>query len=63
MNERVGAIVVTSEPVDAAALQQWCAERIAKYKTPELIVFADEVPLTDMSKVDRKAVVRLVTGG
>ncbi|HVT64645.1 MAG TPA: AMP-binding protein [Mycobacteriales bacterium] len=63
MNERVGAIVVTSEPVDAATLQQWCAERIAKYKTPELIVFADEVPLTDMSKIDRKAVVRLVTGG
>ena len=63
MNERVGAVVVTSEPVDAATLQQWCAERIAKYKTPELIVFADEVPLTDMNKVDRKAVVRLVTGG
>jgi long-chain acyl-CoA synthetase len=63
MNERVGAVVVTSEPVDAAVLQQWCAERIAKYKTPELIVFADEVPLTDMSKIDRKAVVRMVTGG
>jgi long-chain acyl-CoA synthetase len=63
MNERVGAVVVTSESVDAATLQQWCAERIAKYKTPELIVFADEVPLTDMSKVDRKAVVRMVTGG
>jgi long-chain acyl-CoA synthetase len=63
MNERVGAVVVTSEPVDVATLQQWCAERIAKYKTPELVVFADEVPLTDMSKVDRKAVVRMVTGG
>jgi long-chain acyl-CoA synthetase len=61
MNERVGAVVVTSEPVSAAELQQWCAERIAKYKTPELLVFADEVPLTDMSKVDRKAVVRIVT--
>jgi long-chain acyl-CoA synthetase len=62
MNERVGAVVVTTEPVDAATLQQWCVDRIAKYKTPELIVFADEVPLTDMSKIDRKAVVRLVTG-
>ena len=62
MNERVGAIVVTTEPLDAAVLQQWCAERIAKYKTPELVVFADEVPLTDMGKVDRKAVVRIVTG-
>ncbi|MGN6474127.1 MAG: class I adenylate-forming enzyme family protein [Mycobacteriales bacterium] len=63
MNERVGAVVVTSEPVDVATLQQWCAERIAKYKTPELVVFADEIPLTDMSKVDRKAVVRIVSGG
>jgi long-chain acyl-CoA synthetase len=63
MNERVGAVVVTSEPVDVAALQQWCAERIAKYKTPELVTFADEVPLTDMGKVDRKAVLRLLSGG
>ncbi|HEX3706624.1 MAG TPA: acyl-CoA synthetase, partial [Mycobacteriales bacterium] len=63
MNERVGAIVVTSEPVDVDTLQQWCAERIAKYKTPELVVFAAEVPLTDMGKVDRKAVARIVTGG
>jgi long-chain acyl-CoA synthetase len=63
MNERVGAIVVTSEPVDVATLQQWCGERIAKYKTPELVVFAGEVPLTDMGKVDRKAVARIVTGG
>jgi long-chain acyl-CoA synthetase len=50
LNERVGAVVVTSEPVDVPALQRWCAERIAKYKTPELVVFADEVPLTDMNK-------------
>jgi long-chain acyl-CoA synthetase len=62
LNHRVGAVVVVSEPVDAATLQQWCAERIAKYKTPEYLVFADEVPLTDMNKVDRKAVVRLAKG-
>jgi long-chain acyl-CoA synthetase len=62
MNERVGAIVVVAEPLESAALQQWCAERIAKYKTPELVVFADEVPLTDMGKVDRKAVARIVAG-
>ncbi|MBV9485200.1 MAG: long-chain fatty acid--CoA ligase, partial [Frankiaceae bacterium] len=63
LNERVGAVVVVSEPVDVAELQTWCAERIAKYKTPELVVFADEVPLTDMSKVDRKAVVRIIQEG
>jgi long-chain acyl-CoA synthetase len=62
LNERVGAVVVVSDMVDVAELQTWCAERIAKYKTPELVVFVDQVPLTDMSKIDRKAVVRLVQG-
>jgi long-chain acyl-CoA synthetase len=62
LNERVGAVVVTSEPVDVTDLQQWCTERIAKYKTPELVVFADEVPLTDMGKIDRKAIVRIIRG-
>lgn len=62
LNERVGAVVVTSGPVDVTALQQWCADRIAKYKTPELVVVADEVPLTDMGKVDRKAVIEMVRG-
>jgi long-chain acyl-CoA synthetase len=63
LNERVGAVVVTSEQLDVADLQRWCAERIAKYKTPELVVFADEVPLTDMNKIDRKTVVRMVQEG
>jgi long-chain acyl-CoA synthetase len=62
LNERVGAVVVTTEAVDVADLQRWCTERIAIFKTPELVVFADEVPLTDMNKVDRKAVIRLVKG-
>jgi long-chain acyl-CoA synthetase len=60
LNERVGAVVVVSAPVEVADLQTWCAERIAKFKTPERVVFVDAVPLTDMSKIDRKAVVRLV---
>lgn len=62
LNHRVGAVVVVSKPIDAATLKQWCAERIAKYKTPEYLVFADEVPLTDMNKVDRKAVIQLAKG-
>jgi acyl-CoA synthetase (AMP-forming)/AMP-acid ligase II len=59
LNERVGAVVVVRDPVDVAALQQWCADRIARYKTPELVAFVDEVPLTDMGKVDRNAVVAM----
>jgi acyl-CoA synthetase (AMP-forming)/AMP-acid ligase II len=62
LNERVGAVVVTDAPVTIEELQRWCMDRIARYKAPELVVFADEVPLTDMSKIDRKAVVRMVKG-
>jgi long-chain acyl-CoA synthetase len=62
LNERVGAVVVVSDPVDVAALQRWCADRIAKYKAPEYVGFVDEVPLTDMGKVDRAAVARIARG-
>ena len=62
-NERVGAVVVTDNTaLDVDTLRDWCAQRIAKYKAPELVAFVDEVPLTDMGKVDRKTVVRIVQG-
>lgn len=60
LHHRVGAVVVVREPVPPDDLRQWCAERIARFKTPELIAFVDEVPLTDMNKIDRKEVARLV---
>ena len=62
LNQRVGAVVVSREPTSVRELQEWCAKSIARYKTPELVAFADEIPLTDMGKVDRKAVVRLLGG-
>jgi long-chain acyl-CoA synthetase len=62
LNERVGALVV-AEGVTGDELVAWCAERIANYKKPERIVFATEVPLTDLGKVDRKAVVRRISEG
>ena len=62
LNERVGALVV-ADGVTAEDLVAWCAGRIASYKKPERIVFAAEVPLTDLGKVDRKAVVRRISEG
>ena len=59
LNERVGALVV-ADGVTADELKQWCTGRIATYKKPERIAFADEIPLTDLGKVDRKAVVRRI---
>jgi long-chain acyl-CoA synthetase len=62
LNERVGAVVVTSSDVTVAELQDFCAGRLAKYKTPERVRFVDAVPLTDLGKVDRRAVRGLLDG-
>lgn len=62
LNERVGALVV-ADGVSADELKDWCTGRIATYKKPERVAFASEIPLTDLGKVDRKAVVRRITSG
>jgi long-chain acyl-CoA synthetase len=62
MNERVGAVVVITGAVSVEELQGFCADKLARYKTPERVRFVNEVPLTDMGKVDRRAVVRLLVG-
>jgi long-chain acyl-CoA synthetase len=59
LNERVGAVVV-ADGVSAEELIEWCAGRIAVFKRPERVVLADAVPLTDLGKVDRKAVIRVI---
>ncbi|MDX6284796.1 MAG: hypothetical protein QOG53_281 [Frankiales bacterium] len=62
MNERVGAVIVTATNVTVDELQEFCAGKLARYKTPERVLFVDEVPLTDLGKTDRRAIVRLLTG-
>jgi long-chain acyl-CoA synthetase len=63
LHERVGAVVVVDTDVTVGELQQFCAGKLARYKTPERVAFVDEVPLTDLGKVDRRAVVRLLLDG
>lgn len=47
-------------PTDAAAapnladLRAWCAERMATYKAPDALVIVAELPLTAMSKIDKR---------
>jgi acyl-CoA synthetase (AMP-forming)/AMP-acid ligase II len=62
LNERVGALVV-ADGVTSGELVAWCEGRIATYKKPERIAFADEIPLTDIGKVDRKAVAHRIQEG
>jgi acyl-CoA synthetase (AMP-forming)/AMP-acid ligase II len=64
----VGVAVVV--PLDPAApppladLRAFLADRLAAYKAPEAVRIVDELPLTPMQKVDRRALAaREASGG
>ncbi|QSG02263.1 Acyl-CoA synthetase (AMP-forming)/AMP-acid ligase II [Natranaeroarchaeum sulfidigenes] len=61
--ERVGALVVVSdgetpelERPDSEALRAYCRDRLAGYKLPRTIEFADTLPRTPSGTIDRTAV-------
>jgi O-succinylbenzoic acid--CoA ligase len=63
--ERVAALVVLADGADLSAedLRDYCRERLAGYKLPRTVAFADELPRTASGTVDREAVeARLETG-
>ncbi|HKN90638.1 MAG TPA: AMP-binding protein [Acidimicrobiia bacterium] len=53
--ERVAAAVVVKEAVEPAALEAFCAERIAGYKRPRRLEVWDDIPLSPVGKVLRRA--------
>jgi len=55
LGERVGAVVVVSEPVTVEELLRHCASELATYKVPEYLEFSDDLPVTAMGKPDRQA--------
>jgi long-chain acyl-CoA synthetase len=58
--ESVKAWVVLKpeEQLDAADIQAWCKERLAKYKVPSEVEFRDELPKTTVGKILRRELVR-----
>ena len=60
--ERVCAVVVTSEPIEADVLIAHCRERLAGFKTPRRVEFADTLPRNAGGKV-LKHVLRSRFGG
>jgi long-chain acyl-CoA synthetase len=55
LGERVGAVVVVSEPCAAESIVGHCASQVASFKVPEYVGFADELPVSVLGKLDRKA--------
>jgi acyl-CoA synthetase (AMP-forming)/AMP-acid ligase II len=57
----VGVAYVVADPggppPDRDSLRAWCRERIADYKAPDRVIVLDELPITPMLKVDKRALV------
>jgi long-chain acyl-CoA synthetase len=62
LGERVGAVLVVAEPVEASALVTHCTTQLATYKVPEFVAFVDELPVTVLGKPDRRALLGLLDG-
>ncbi len=62
LGQRVAAVVVTVDGavVDPDDLRAFAAERLARYKLPEWIVFADDLPYSNLGKVSRRALAAAV---
>jgi cyclohexanecarboxylate-CoA ligase len=56
LGERVAAFVVGSPAVDVDECRRWFANQgMARFKTPELVVHVDEIPVLGVGKPDRQA--------
>jgi cyclohexanecarboxylate-CoA ligase len=54
LGERVAAFVVGSPDIDVAFCRTWFAEQgVARFKTPELVVHLEEIPVLGVGKPDR----------
>jgi len=56
LGERVVAFVVGDRAIDVAECRRWFADReVARFKTPELVVHLEEIPVLGVGKPDRTA--------
>jgi cyclohexanecarboxylate-CoA ligase len=54
LGERVAAFVVGDGHLDVEACRRWfSAQGVARFKTPELVIHVDEIPLLGIGKPDR----------
>jgi long-chain acyl-CoA synthetase len=60
MGERVGVAIVARGELTADDVKAFCSARLAIYKTPEIVVFVDDLPYSDTGKVVRRALVEVI---
>ena len=60
--ERVEAAVVLARPSTEAELRDFCSENLARFKVPERITFVADIPYNETGKVNRSALVALLSG-
>jgi acyl-CoA synthetase (AMP-forming)/AMP-acid ligase II len=59
----IGVAFVVGVPGAApqlAELRTWCRDRLSDYKAPDRLVVVDDLPVTAMLKIDKRALVALV---
>jgi acyl-CoA synthetase (AMP-forming)/AMP-acid ligase II len=57
LGEAAVAFVVLDGAADSDELRDWVRARLADYKTPDEVVALDELPVTSLGKIDRRALV------
>jgi acyl-CoA synthetase (AMP-forming)/AMP-acid ligase II len=64
VGERIHVLVVpqASQTVDEPELRAWIAQRVERYKRPDVYHFGNELPTGRTGKVDREALRRSITG-
>jgi O-succinylbenzoic acid--CoA ligase len=61
--QRVAAAIVATAPLpDTAAIERFCRERLAGFKVPRVMVFTSELPRTAAGKIQRSALIQLISG-
>lgn len=54
-DEKIKAVVVLKEgaSADSPELTAWCAERLSKFRVPEIVEFRDHLPRTSVGKIQK----------
>ena len=62
LGENVGAVIVARRDLDADTVRAQVRSRLAAHKVPAQVVFVDEIPLTELGKVSRRGLKKLLEG-